>query len=124
MAEYKAEVAESSRQLTARERIKFKDLTDAISIDEATKDEPLKISVKDYAIVKVHNENSDNKDYTKYVLEDSEGNLYATGSESFWKSFIDIWSEMAEETEEWKLKIYKKDSANYKGKQFITCSIV
>lgn len=124
MAEYKAEVAESSRQLTARERIKFKDLTDAISIDEATKDEPLIITVKDYAIVKVHNENSDNKDYTKYVLEDSEGNLYATGSESFWKSFIDIWSEMAEETEEWKLKIYKKDSANYKGKQFITCSIV
>lgn len=124
MTDYKAEVAESSRQLTARERIKFKDLTDAVSIDEATKDAPLIIAVKDYAIVKVHNENSDNKDYTKYVLEDNDGNLYATGSESFWKSFIGIWNEMAEETEAWQLKIYKKDSANYKGKQFITCSIV
>ena len=124
MTDYRAEVSESSRQLTARERIKFKDLTDAVSIDEATKDAPLIIAVKDYAIVKVHNENSDNKDYTKYVLEDNDGNLYATGSESFWKSFIGIWNEMAEETEAWELKIYKKDSANYKGKQFITCSIV
>lgn len=124
MADYKAEVVESSRQLTARERIKFKDLTDATSLDTATANGAVILTVKDYAIVKVHNENSDNKEYTKYVLEDNEGNLYATGSESFWKSFIDIWSEMAEETEEWKLKIYKKDSANYKGKQFITCSIV
>ena len=124
MADYKAEVVESSRQLTARERIKFKDLTDATSLDTATANGAVILTVKDYAIVKVHNENSDNKEYTKYVLEDSEGNLYATGSESFWKSFIDIWDEMKEETEEWKLKIYKKDSANYKGKQFITCSIV
>lgn len=124
MADYKAEVVESSRQLTARERIKFKDLTDATSLDTATANGAVILTVKDYAIVKVHNDNSDNKEYTKYVLEDSEGNLYATGSESFWKSFIDIWDEMKEETEEWKLKIYKKDSANYKGKQFITCSIV
>lgn len=124
MSDYRAEVVESSRQLTARERIRFKDLTDAVSIDTATKDEAIVISVKDYAIVKVHNENSDNKEYTKYVLEDKEGTLYATGSESFWKSFIDIWTEMEHEDEEWKLKIYKKDSANYKGKQFITCSIM
>ena len=124
MADYKAEVIEASRELTARERIKFKDLTDAISIDEATEDAPLIISVKDYAIIKVHNENSDNKEYTKYVLKSEDGNLYATGSESFWKSFMDIWTEMANEAEEWELKVYKKDSANYKGKQFITCSIV
>ena len=123
MAEYKAEVIESSRQLTARERIRFKDLTDAISLDTVT-NEALTIEVKDYAIVRVHNEKSDNKEYTKYVLEDKDGNLYATGSESFWKSFIDIWNEMVNETEAWELKIYKKDSANYKGKQFITCSIV
>ena len=124
MAEYEAKVIEASRQLTAKERIKFKDLTDAVSIDEATKDGAISISVKDYAIIQVHNENSDNKDYKKYVLEDNNGTLYATGSESFWKSFMDIWTEMAEESEEWELKIYKKDSANYKGKQFITCSIV
>lgn len=123
MSEYKAEVIESSRQLTARERIRFKDLTDAISLDTVT-NEALTIEVKDYAIVKVHNEKSDNKEYTKYVLEDKDGNLYATGSESFWKSFKDIWDEMSNETEAWMLKIYKKDSANYKGKQFITCSIV
>lgn len=124
MADYKAEVFEASRELTARERIKFKDLTDATSLDTATAEGAVTLTVKDYAIVKVHNEKSDNKDYTKYVIEDSEGNLYVTGSESFWKSFKDIWDEMANETEEWQLKIYRKDSANYKGKQFITCSIV
>lgn len=124
MENYEAKVIESSRQLTARERIKFKDLTDAVSIDAATAEEPLVIVPINYAIVAVHNEKSDNKDYKKYVVEDKDGNLYATGSESFWKSFIGIYNEMIDETEEWAVKIYKKDSANYKGKQFITCSIV
>lgn len=123
MADYKAEVIESSRELNARERLRFKDLTNTVSIEAETKNEALIITVKDYAIVKVHNEKSSNKEYTKYVLEDADGNLYSTGSESFWKSFIDIWDEMFGETEEWKLKIYQKDSKNYGGKQFITCSI-
>lgn len=124
MENYEAKVIEASRELTARERIKFKDLTDAVSIDTATEEEPLVIDPANYAIVAVHNEKSDNKDYHKYVIEDKDGILYATGSESFWKSFKGIWDEMADETEAWSIKIFKKDSANYKGKQFITCSIV
>lgn len=124
MADYNAEIKEASRQLTARERIKFKDLTDAISLDAATTDGPITFAVKDYAIVAVHNEKSDNKDYTKYVIEAEDGTLYVTGSESFWKSFKGIYDEMAEETEKWELKVYRQDSKNYKGKQFITCSIV
>lgn len=123
--DYKATVVEASRELTAREKIKFKDLSDAIPMDSAvTDDSDLIITPKAYAIVDVHNEKSDNKDYTKYVIEAADGKLYTTGSESFWKSFKDIWDEMAEEDEEWMLKVYKKDSANYKGKKFITCAIV
>lgn len=124
MANYESRVVEASRELTAKERIKFKDVTDAVSIDEATADGAITIAVKDYAIVKIHNENSEDKDYTKYVLEAQDGTLYVTGSESFWKAFIDIYTEMQGEDEAWELKVFKKDSANYKGKQFITCSIV
>ena len=124
MANYESKVVEASRELTAKERIRFKDLTDAISIDTATADGAIQFAVKDYAIVKIHNENSEDKDYTKYVLEAEDGTLYVTGSESFWKSFIDIYTEMQGENEAWELKVFKKDSANYKGKQFITCSIV
>lgn len=124
MEGYKATVREASRELTARERIKFKDITGCVSMDAATKEEELIITPISYAIIDVHNENSDNKDYTKYVIEDKSGELFSTGSESFWKSFMDIWDEMLDEDEEWSLRVYKKDSANYKGKQFITCSIV
>ena len=124
MANYESKVVEASRELTAKERIRFKDLSDAVSIDSATADGAITFAVKDYAIVKIHNENSEDKDYTKYVVEAEDGTLYATGSESFWKSFIDIYTEMQGEDEKWELKVSKKDSANYKGKQFITCSIV
>lgn len=124
MANYESKVVEASRELTAKERIRFKDLSDAVSIDSATADGAITFAVKDYAIVKIHNENSEDKDYTKYVLEAEDGTLYVTGSESFWKSFIDIYTEMQGEDEKWELKVFKKDSANYKGKQFITCSIV
>lgn len=124
MANYESKVVEASRELTAKERIRFKDLADAVSIDTATADGAITFAVKDYAIVKIHNENSEDKDYTKYVLEAEDGTLYVTGSESFWKSFIDIYTEMQGEDEAWELKVFKKDSANYKGKQFITCSIV
>lgn len=123
--DYKATVTEASRELTAREKIKFKDLSDAIAMDSAvTEDEALIIEPTAYAIIDVHNEKSDNKDYRKYVIEAANGQLYCTGSESFWKSFKDIWDEMEGEDDDWSLKVYKKESANYKGKQFITCSIV
>ena len=121
--DYKATVVESSKELTAREKIKFKDLSDSVALDGAIKDEPIFITPEAYAIVNIHNEKSDNPDYKKYIIVDKDGTTYNTGSESFWKSFKDIWDEMSAEDEEWSLKVYKKESANYKGKHFITCSI-
>ena len=76
------------------------------------------------AILKVHNEKSDDKEYLNYVIVDNEGHKFVTGSQSFWSSFINIYEEMKDEDEEWAIKVYRLPSKNYKGKEFITCSVI
>ena len=121
---YSVKVVDSSRELTARERLRLKDTGNAVKLDEACDGAPFTISPVGYAILAIHNDKSDNPDYNNYVVEDSSGNKYVTGSESFWKSFKDIWDEMQDSGEPFDIEIYKLDSNNYKGKQFITCSIL
>ena len=120
---YSVSIKESSRELTAKQRIALKDTTTAIKLDEATQVEPVIINVDMYAILDIHNEKSDNPDYENYIVVDKNGTKYVTGSASFWSSFIDIFTEMEGEDEAWTLKVYRVPSKNYKGKDFITCSI-
>lgn len=123
---YKAIISDSSFELSKKERVAFKDLSDAISLDEATNAGEVVIPVKGYVVVDVHNEKSDNQNYKKYVIIDNNGNKYVTGSDSLFSSFIDIWDDMSEggDLEEFSIKVYKKPSKNYSGKSFITCSLV
>lgn len=123
--DYNATIRECSKELSARERVLIKDTTNAISLDEATSDtdSPLVISPDFYAVLDVHNEKSDNKDYTKYILVDKNGNKFVTGSDSFWNSFMEIMAEMDGEGD-FEIQVYRRESKNYKGKSFITCSIV
>lgn len=121
---YSVKIIETSRELTAKERIKLKDTTNAIKLDEATQSgEPIIIYPNMYAILAIHNEKSDNVDYENYVIVDKSGDKYVTGSQSFWTSFIEIAEEMNGESEEWGIKVYRMPSKNYKGKEFLTCSI-
>lgn len=120
---YSVSIKESSRELTAKQRIALKDTTTAIKLDEATQVEPVIINVDMYAILDIHNEKSENPDYENYIVVDKNGTKYVTGSASFWSSFIDIFTEMEGEDEAWTLKVYRVPSKNYKGKDFITCSI-
>ena len=120
---YAVAIKESSRELTAKQRIALKDMTDAVKLDEATQVEPVMINVDMYAVLDIHNEKSENPDYENYIVVDKNGTKYSTGSESFWSSFMDIFTEMEGEDEEWALKVYRVPSKNYKGKDFITCSI-
>lgn len=124
MEGYKVTIIETSKELTARERLMVKDTTNAGSLDELTQTSPLVIAVDSYAVLEVHNEHSDNKDYTKYLIIDKNGNKYVTGSESFWTSFKEIYDEMKDTGEEYEIEIYRMESKNYKGKSFITCSVV
>lgn len=123
MSGYSVAIKESSRELTAKQRIALKDTTVAVKLDEATQVEPVIINVDMYAILAIHNEKSENPDYDNYVVVDKNGTKYVTGSASFWSSFMDIFTEMEGEDEAWTLKVYRVPSKNYKGKDFITCSI-
>lgn len=124
MTGYSVEIKETSRELTAKERIALKDNSDAIKLDIACDENAVIVEPVDYAILAIHNEKSDNKDYENYVIIDKNGDKYVTGSASFWSAFMDIYSEMQGEEEAWSIKAYKLDSKNYKGKKFLTCSII
>lgn len=126
MKGYKATVVSSSRELTTREKIKFKDFTDMTRLDEVvTEDESLLVDVDFYATVQVHNEKNDPPDYDKYVIVDKNGTCYVTSSESLISSISDIEDELKDAGDEnLQIKIFKRPSNNFKGKFFLTCSLV
>ena len=123
MEGYSVTVVESSRELTAKERIKVKDTANAIKLDEATQKDTIVIAPDMYAVLEIHNEKSSDKEYHNYVIVDKDGTKYVTGSSSFWTSFKDIYDEMSGESEDYSIKVYRVPSKNYTGKTFITCSI-
>lgn len=125
MTGYSVKVVECNKDLTAKERVKIKDTTNAIRLDEATQGGAIVIAYDYHAVLAIHNEKLDDPDYRQCVVVDTAGNKYVTGSESFFTSMSDIVDEMiaAGETD-FELEVYRMDSKNYKGKQFITCSIV
>lgn len=126
--EYSVTIRESSRELSAKEKIAYRDFGNAVKLDENLDDEStLMISPTDYVILDIHNEKAKgNKDYVKYVIIDNAGNKFVTGSESFFTRFIEIFETMREDApdEEYQIECYKKPSKNYAGKSFISCSLV
>ena len=122
--DYSVLVSETSKELTAKERIQIKDTTDCVRLDEATKENAVMIDVDFYAVLNIHNEKSDDKDYVTYVIVDKDGQRYTTGSPSFWSSFMNIYTEMKDESEPWAIKAYRMPSKNRAGKDFITCSLI
>lgn len=125
MIGYSVKVVECTKDLTARERVKIKDTTNAIKLDEATQGGAIVIAYAYHAVLAIHNEKLDGPDYQQYVVVDTAGNKYVTGSESFFTAMTEIVDEMSAAGEtDYELEVYRMDSKNYKGKQFITCSIV
>lgn len=120
---YSAKITNCSKELTAREKIRAKDLADAIALDEETKAGAVQIEVDYFLTVDIHNDKADRKDYTKYVIFGKDGYKYVTGSESFWRAFSDIADELneADAMDEFIIKVIRKPSKNYQGRDFITC---
>lgn len=128
MEGYSVTIRETSKQLSAKERIKVKDTTQAISLDDVTQQGDFILYPDAYVILDVHNEKAkegNSKDYVKYIVIDKAGIAYTTGSESFFTSLKSIMEEMEAEApdEEYSVTVYRRESKNYKGKTFITCGI-
>lgn len=122
---YRTEIIDSSRPFSAKERIAMKNTSDCVRLDEATKDNTTVVINPDFfAVIKVTNDNSEDKEYLNYILADKNGTKYVTGSQTFWNTFMDIYNEMKDESEEWGIKVFRLDSRKYPGKQFITCAII
>ena len=127
---YSATISESSRELSEKERVMFKDLGNAIKLNDladgasASGEKAIIDNVKDYAILSIHNEASEDVDYNNYLVVDAEGNKYYTGSTPFWNSFKSIWDEMHDSGEDWGIQLNLIPSKNYAGKTVLTCSLV
>ena len=125
MSIFSVEIAETSKEFTKRERVMLKDTGNAYKLDDIVQlDAPITITPTAYAVLKIHNSKGDNPDYTNLVVLDSENNKYITGSPTFCNKFFDIWAEMYDPDEPFSIEIYKRESKNYKGKNFLSCSIV
>lgn len=125
MKNYTVEIVESSRELSAKEKVMFKDLSDTFGIDAVTQENgELIIKPVAYVVLHIHNDKLEQPDYDKFVIVDDKNIRYSTGSESFWNSFKNIFVEMEGIDEEWSLKIFRKPSKNRAGKDFITCSVI
>ena len=127
MTNYTTSITESSKELSVREKIKLKDLTSAIAIDKVVEPEkPLVIAPDFYSYLSIHNEKlpENEQDYKTMVIVDKSGTKYYTGSDSAISSFVDIFDEMIDTAEPFEIEFYKRESKNYSGKHFITCSLV
>lgn len=124
--DYIVKIADSSRELTAREKLKFSDTQACISLDALIDENGGKVVLKpvDYVGLQIHNDHAENVDYTKFIVIASDGNMYSTGSQSFKDSFIQIMEVMEDSGEtDFEIECYKVKSKNYNG-SFIKCSIV
>ena len=122
MEGYSVQIKTTSMELSAKERVRIKDTSNAVKLDELAAENKV-ITPVAYAVLGIHNEKSENKDYEVYVIIDNNGTKYVTCSPSFFTAFKDIWDELADDGEEFSIEVYRLESKNYKGKYFLTCSI-
>lgn len=120
---YNISIIESSKELTKVERVKFKDTSDALKLDEISKQGEVEFDVDFYLLLQVHNDSAKggNNDYRQLVIVDTDGTKYCTGSENFIRNFKSIAEEL--DGEEYRIKVIRRPSKNFSGKEFLTCAI-
>ena len=121
-----AKLVTATRELSAKERVAVKMFIGAEQLDELTQrdENGVLIDIDYVAVVEVYNEKSDNKNYNKYVYVDKDGTMYISGSETLYRTYEEIAEEMEGENEPWSIKVIRRESTNYKGKDFLTCMLV
>lgn len=128
MEGYKAKVVDSWKALSVKEKISYKETDSFDKLDEIVPvDGELVITLANFITVEVENPKSENPNYNQYILVADNGDAYVTSSNTFCASLNSILDEIKDagedEVGDWQLKIYKRESNNFKGKHFLTCSI-
>lgn len=124
---YSTKVKESS-ELTKREVIKLSTIKDTVGLDDVTQDGAFDLQYKGHALFEVHNEAAEQTDYERLLIIDEGGTVYSTSSESFIIAFNDLMDMVAElraagDTDPVIIHCTRHESKNYKGKQFLSCSL-
>ena len=130
--EYSTKIVNSSfDKLTGKDKLRYTNFMGMIQLDDVVSEtgESYPVNVKGFVTIDVHNEKSDNKDYTKMVLVAEDGTLYVTGSDSFMREFENIVDVLHDDfidagTEPiYEINIFKRPSKNFNGKKFLTCGV-
>lgn len=126
---YKAVVAASWKPLSVKEKIMYKETDGMNKLDEViVPDGSLVLSLANYITISVDNPKAENNKYNQYVVVSEDGEAFVTSSDTFDEAINSVLDEItdldANEIGEWQLKIYKRESKNYKGKYFLTCTII
>lgn len=124
--DYSAKIVSSTKELSVKEKIQYKDLTDTIRLDSVVDiEKPLVINVDAIIELAIHNENArDDKDYTTIVIVAKDGTRYSTSSESVRNAIEDIMEEAQDGgLEEYDIKVLAKPSKNREGQHYLTATI-
>ena len=122
---YSVEILEASSELTKREKVMFKDTSNAIKFDDVvTPEQGITITPTGWVKLAIHNPKGERKDFENLVITTYEGEKFVTGSPTFIEKFLGIWEDMYDPNEDFQIEVFKRDSKNYKGKQFLSCAVV
>lgn len=118
-------ISESLKTLTKKDMLQLKDLSDAIKLDQATQENGtvMIFDVRNIVSLSLVSDDPQNpQEYSKTVVVDADGNRYVTGSDSFARRAWEIAKEM--DGDEFGLKVYRRPSKNYAGREFLSCSVI
>lgn len=121
---YEVTITSTSREMSAKERVMVKDFANAISLADVAQEGSIIIDPDCVVMCKVHNEMSDSKDYDKCVILDKSGKKFITGSPTFINAITGIMKEMEGCGEPYQIEVTSHESSKYKGKTFLTCSVL
>lgn len=120
-------VSETLKELTKKDLLQLKDLSDAVKLDQATQESVtgayIIADVKNIVSMNLVSDDPQNpQEYAKTVIVDADGNRYVTGSDSFARRVWEIAKEM--DGEPFGLRVYRRPSKNYAGREFLSCSVI
>lgn len=124
-ANYNAEIKYASKELTRKQQAQllqanFPTLDQTVLSDGSE----FIIDLDFYAVIKIHNEKTENKDYEVCIVFCKDGTAYGTGSASFIQRLEEAWEYMSDSDEPWQLAVSKKNSKTRTGAQFLTCRVI